>query len=267
MSSIVSVIRKWLASRIDPTPPRQDYISDELSHFVGRGKSADEQFRLLVRIVESGWLSHPPHNPNISGNLSVSWGKSFDSNAMYAPEMVCFCDIPADQLAIHCLKYSPFGLSFSKRFVAERGGRPVYYVPRDGKIRTFRAPEPSHLGRRPRGPLSLENLTVEENVGAFFDQNVRELSELVQQCRSTPGVSPSMRFLDFHILSYFKFFDLHLEDSDEENFYLEREWRMIGNLRFKRKDIRRVFVRSGYATRFSKRVPSVECLELSSGAA
>jgi hypothetical protein len=108
---------------------------------------------------------------------------------------------------------------------------------------------------------------VHENVGAFFDQNVRELSALVEQCRSTVGVSPSMHFLAFHILSYFKFFDLHLEDSDEENFYLEREWRMIGNLNFQRKDIRRVFVRRGYATRFSKRVPSVECYELRSGAA
>lgn len=262
MGSIVTAIRKWLASRIDPTPPPPGYVSDELSHFVGRGKSADEQFELLVRIVESGWLTHPPHNPNISGNLSVSSSKNFASNAMYSPQMVCFCDIPVDQLEIHCLKYSPFGLSFSKRFVAERGGRPVFYVPRDGKVRTFRAPD---LSRGGLGRLNIEDVTVEENVGAFFNRNVRELSALVDQCRSTVGVSPSMHFLPFHILSYFKFFDLHLEDSDEENFYLEREWRVIGNLKFKPKDIRRVLVKRGYATRFSKRFPSVECYELSGG--
>ena len=68
----------------------QRYVSNELSHFVGRGleKQAD-QYEILVKILKTGLLTHPPHNPNISGNLSVTDG-IFSDNDMYSPQVVCF---------------------------------------------------------------------------------------------------------------------------------------------------------------------------------
>jgi hypothetical protein len=43
---------------------------------------------------------------------------------MINPDMVCFCDIPFEDLSIHVKKYSFTGLSFTKDFVASKGGCP-----------------------------------------------------------------------------------------------------------------------------------------------
>ena len=72
----------------------QRYVSKELVHFVGRGMSSDNQFDLLLKIMNEGWITHPPHNPNISGNLSVNPSTAISQNEMYAPQITCFADIP-----------------------------------------------------------------------------------------------------------------------------------------------------------------------------
>ena len=40
----------------------QRYVSSELSHFVGKGKSEEEQYRLLVCILKTSMLMHKPFN-------------------------------------------------------------------------------------------------------------------------------------------------------------------------------------------------------------
>jgi abortive phage resistance protein AbiGi (putative antitoxin) len=110
-------------------PRLQRYVANELSHFVGRGLRAPQQFDLLVSILRSGWLTHAPHSPNVSGNLSVNSSARMSRNEMYAPQVVCFCDIPVEDLHLHTDKYSSFGLSFLKSFVAARGGGPVLCLP------------------------------------------------------------------------------------------------------------------------------------------
>jgi hypothetical protein len=43
-------------------PLSQRYISKELTHFVGRKLSTEEaRYGVLVEILKSGWLMHPPH--------------------------------------------------------------------------------------------------------------------------------------------------------------------------------------------------------------
>ena len=110
-------------------PNDQRYISNELAHFVGRGKAPDDQYSLLVNILRSGSLTHPPHIPGESGNLKVNLSEKLSTNSMYNPGVVCFCDIPVDDLQIHTSKYSRFGFSLSKEFVARQGGAPVFYLP------------------------------------------------------------------------------------------------------------------------------------------
>jgi len=91
----------------------QRYVSKELSHFVGRGLShADDQFALLLHILRTGWLTHPPHRSNVSGNLSVNPMARLSSNEMCAPQILCFCDIPIEDLNIHTAKYSPLAFPF-----------------------------------------------------------------------------------------------------------------------------------------------------------
>ena len=53
-----------------------------------------------------------------------------------APEIVCFCDIPFDELGIHCTKYGRFGLAFDKSFMVGQGAASVMYLPLGGPIFT-----------------------------------------------------------------------------------------------------------------------------------
>ena len=107
------ILREWLSDLLLPSKT-QRYVSDDLSHFVGRGKQLEEQYQLLLEILKTGWITHPPHDSKISGNLAVNTNKPLETNEMYNPEVVCFCDIPFSQLSIHCEKYSKFGLAMSK---------------------------------------------------------------------------------------------------------------------------------------------------------
>lgn len=117
----------------------QQYVSAELTHFVGKGMPEEKQYRLLIEILESGWLTHPPHNPNISGNLSVD--PSGSVRDMYNPQVVCFCDIPIGSLSIHMGKYSRFGIAFGKPFLIGKVANPVFYVAENAVLQTSRSPD------------------------------------------------------------------------------------------------------------------------------
>lgn len=237
----------------------QRYISKELVHFVGRGKSEKEKFQLLTRILNKKWITHFPHNPNISGNLSVNPNARISDNEMYNPEMTCFADIPIEDLSLHMKKYSTFGLSFSKNFIAEAGGVPVHYIPKKAKVKSFEK----------GGEISLGHKELKTDKSDFYDKNIKEFhelfskfSELADKTNEKPGVSELSlrirdleRFFSFHIFSFFKFFDHSKLDDDQDNYYFEREWRIIGNLNFKISDIKTVFLPQQYAEEFRKSCP------------
>lgn len=228
----------------------QRYISKELTHFVGRGLPADEQYQRLVKILTTGQLLHPPLNPNISGNLVVYTGESICENKMYNPEVVCFCDIPLADLNLHMKKYSNFGLSFPKQFLIEKGANPVFYIVKESLIG-----DPL-IGYTPKGQ--------------YFDHMIKEyhsllelIEKLILEYRNTPGVPPDLhrltelrRFLDFQMFSYLKCFDASRPDEDPDNYYMEREWRVIGNVIFKLSDVQRVVLPKEYAEKFHKDLPT-----------
>jgi Putative abortive phage resistance protein AbiGi, antitoxin len=102
----------------------QRYVSSELSHFVGKGKSEEDQYRLLLQILRTGLLMHKPfkHPQQRALRLDFSQLREIED------DVVCFCDIPTPDLAIHVGKYSKFGLAFKKEFLVEQGACPVFYV-------------------------------------------------------------------------------------------------------------------------------------------
>jgi hypothetical protein len=57
-------------------------------------------------------------------------------------------------------------------------------------------------------------------------------------------------FMDLGLLSHVKFFDHTLPDDDDENFYMEREWRTTQDVEFDLVDIQRIII----PTRFSERL-------------
>src|SRR3974390_3413841 len=95
----------------------QCYVSRELTHFVGRGRPEDDQYALLVHILKSGWLTHPPHEPSLPSKFTTLGNAQFSTGQMYSAEAVCFCDIPVADFAVHIGKYSPFGIAFTKTYL------------------------------------------------------------------------------------------------------------------------------------------------------
>jgi hypothetical protein len=107
----------------------QRYVSNELSHFVGKGKTEEEQYDILVnKILKTGWLTYPPHDIVRPRSLALDMSQPISDDKALKYEVVCFCDIPEADLPIHVSKYSRFGLSFAKSFLIGRGACPVFYV-------------------------------------------------------------------------------------------------------------------------------------------
>ena len=95
----------------------QRYVSDELTHFVGRAivqrggdpdEMAAEQYRVLVSILESKKLL--PSSLDPGGGPHPGVATSFNPKAalaeMFVSEVVCFCDIPVEDLGLHITKYA-----------------------------------------------------------------------------------------------------------------------------------------------------------------
>ena len=223
----------------------QRYISNELTHLVGRElKSYEEQYNILIKILKEGYITYPPHEKKDRNVrcLSIYYTDDFAKNEMYVPSMVCFCDITVCDLSIHINKYSPFGLSFDKAFIAGKGGGPVYYVPKRA--------DPAWAG----GHGS------EEDRGHVFDQKIKDcyhlLDDLICAKNEWSDRARSVQsFLCTSIFAYTKCFDHTLMDRHDDNYYFEREWRVLGNLRFNIRDVRRIIIPENYAAKFRKDFP------------
>ncbi|MCA1988063.1 MAG: hypothetical protein LDL07_02805 [Desulfarculus sp.] len=218
----------------------QRYVSDELTHFVGRRlgnlpDAAERQYALLVEILRSGVLG-----TDKSTAISYSDDKSFSGNEFYKANLVCFSDIPVPDLAIHMGKFSRFGLAFGKSFLSQRGANPVFYVAANAS--------PGPAG----GP--------DETRGQHFDREHQRVWRLFRQLEDLPGLDQAAvrelwTSLVYNFFGLVKFYREGLPADDPENYYMEREWRVFGSLEFSLADVRRVIFPAQYAKRFRQDLP------------
>jgi hypothetical protein len=92
----------------------------------------------------------------------------------------------------------------------------------------------------------------------FQSQRDKMLREMAAAVTGGSAISTSSRiqwFLGFYLFAYMKFFDETKPDDDSENFYMEREWRVLGNVQFSLKDVSRVILPEEFAKRFRADVP------------
>jgi hypothetical protein len=108
----------------------QRYVSNELSHFVGRCQPEEDQYQLLLRILRAGLLMHKPFNLAQQRTLRFNFSQPDE----ITDDVICFCDIPTSDLAIHVRKYSKFGLAFKKEFLIDKGACPVFYVANESLV-------------------------------------------------------------------------------------------------------------------------------------
>jgi hypothetical protein len=261
----------------------------------------DEAYALLLKILREGWITHAPHNPNVSGNIVTDPEGTLAEETMFTTlQATCFCDIPADDLGIHVTKYGPFGLSFDRRLLAKRGARPVIYIPKGSLISEARLPEtfaehveaPSAPDRPEEFDRFLEEmqayaqkllkstevmqkdlydtvpaLTKFDRIAKEFDKFESPLMKLCSAQLKSPHdimryhsmmnfITKLGRFLWFDIFCFVKVFDEQRSDTDPEQYYLEREWRVIGNVQFDVGDVVRVFLPKQYSRKFREDMPN-----------
>jgi hypothetical protein len=249
-------------------PYIQRYVSEEPTHFVGRGKPPDEQYRLLVLILQACELRSDPSRP--PGSPAVSWttlNASFSEREMYHFPGVCFCDIPVADLPLHIDKYSPFGIAFSKRFLVKHGASPVFYIAKDSEINPGGNAD---AGMRQSGTSPYTRAILFDEMTASFHEAAHALLRLASTV--TEGDGPKARelanagnslaqlapYLDEYVFSYCVPFDSALEESHQRHFYMEREWRVRGEVRFTLADVERVVLPREYATQFRSDLPLYE---------
>lgn len=211
----------------------QSYVSNELTHFVGRRKPTDDgRFLLLCEILRVGKLGKGP------GSIGICTNHDLGSNDLLVPEMVCFCDIPLDSVSIHMGKYGRFGLAFTKAFMKTKGCNPVYYVSRESPCTDHRYGQ-----NDPRR---------EVRWGDFFQTAFNGWYPTIKD-RDPSKLSPIENLLLWYIFGHVKFFDSTLDEDDLKNYYMEREWRIIGRMEFAMDDVARVILPSCYVSRFRAR--------------
>jgi hypothetical protein len=229
----------------------QRYISKELTHFVGRGLSEEAQYLVLVDIITSGWLTHPPHMLDVTPHINIETKGKISKNEMYNPTVVCFCDIPVKDIHIHVSKYSRFGLSFLKEFLIPKGANPVFYIAKNSIVGN---PAKGYSTRAEEFDKAMDTY---HNLFSFAIDALsrREGKGRVPQ-NATQMLLDVESFLDYNIFSFLKVFNDSLPDEDPENFYMEREWRMFGNLQFETDNVCRVILPQAFVKRFRKDVPT-----------
>lgn len=213
----------------------QRYVSNELTHFVGRGlKTDEERYFLLVKILKSGWLTPGPvQDPQERHRTLITTpGAKFSAEEMFNPHVVCFCDIPVGDLSIHMEKYKHFGLAFTKGFLIKKEARPVFYMTQ---------------------VVAKEFDALSDRYGRLFSS--ANLGRLIRERKLTTeeyGLFEQLRvYLDFNVLSLCKPFDeRRTSDVDPQNFYMEREWRVFGNVHFDVTDVYRIIIPQEYSAQF-----------------
>ena len=229
----------------------QRYVSDELTHFVGQTLPDDEaRYALLIKILRDGFLTSDPESPQAKGRQErfvvyrYSPHEPFSAPDSYSIDSVCFCDIPVPDLSLHMSKYGTFGLAFQKAFLIAKGASPVYY-------------------------WAANALARERSRAAYLDDMVANFHWLIDRLRAEfpvpaeSAVVPELRdrlerlfdFINQYVLCFVKPFDDTLSDNDPQNFYMEREWRVAGNVAFRLGDVRRVIFPQAFAERFRGDAP------------
>ena len=231
---------------------KKNYVSDELTHFVGRSiKSQEERYALLLKILREGRLICKEGT-----GLVIDPFTKFTTNKMIRPDGVCFCDIPLRGLGIHMRKYSQFGLAFPKSFLLELGANPVFYIANNSKLRLW-----TIAGKKA--------VFFTEDRAAFFDRQfsefydcMREVKFFLQVRRKNPlqpdPLATRLERLELFLSSFFgycKCFDASRAEDHEENFYMEREWRLRSKLAFKIGDVCRVILPRSFVQRFRRDFP------------
>jgi len=231
---------------------------DELFHFVGYKfpKNDELNYENLGKILTDQCVSHAPHD-NDWGKVShtVTWDLRLETEELIVPTVTCFADIPPDSLSIHMSKYGSFGIALPMPLLVKYGARPVMYVPM--RSDDWQSLHGRTLLRDIDAAIKGFNEHVVNKIPAKDKKTSRTLGEKPQSEDDAVSAIETILLKDF--LAFLKPFNSELPINHKHNFYMEREWRKHGNMKFKPEDVTRIIVAKGFANRISNDFPEYSC--------
>jgi hypothetical protein len=232
---------------------RVPYTSPELFHFVGYRHPNDHEanYRTLKTVLLSQCVSHPPHDG--------SWGSTsyerreegrLEDESLLVPTVTCYCDIPKAALALHTSKYGAFGVGFPRSFAVQFGARPVTYIPMQ------KGDHLSLFGRQLVRSLELTHKSFKAHVLDQLTDKPNSWHPTEKATSPAEAIARMDAVFEKDVLAFIKPFDSDLADDNVRNFYMEREWRKFGNLRFSDGNVSSVAVASGWEDRLKSDMPA-----------
>jgi hypothetical protein len=232
-----------------------DYTSDELFHFVGHASPTDdnENFGKLRNILDSNCISHSPHDASW-GKISheTRWDNRLETEQLIVPSVTCYADIPFEALSTHTSKYGKFGVALPRWLLIKYGARPVTYIP-------MRSDDWQSI----YGRSLLRD--IEAAVKSFKEQVVENQQQIEPRSRTldkprTPeeAIAAIHTILLKDFLAFIKPFNSELPNDHPSNYYMEREWRKYGNMKFEADQVSRILVAKGYKEQTIEKYPVYE---------
>lgn len=252
------------------------YTSSNLSHFVGRSlKTDDEKYELLCLIVRGGKLRV---NLTHADNARITTHLKYDGHNLGEPyekiDCICFCDIPNEGLGIHTNKYSRFGVGFSREFLVNLGAHPVMYLPintrKKQRITGDYTSIESYYAQLANDSTILNlflmiYIQTLESKGCSIEKIFPQIDDKGNDVlRELMGGNIKKMLFNQHaalteMIAFTKIFDPILADDDADNYYMEREWRILSDVEFLLNDIKTIYLPAEeYKSRFKCDFPSFE---------
>lgn len=162
--------------------------STTLFHFIDRAhrNEPNKQFETFKKIMESGLLFS-----------NVRYCEVVDCDA------ICFTDLPLQLSENHVSVYGAFGLGFSKEFVRNHGGNPVFYV---DNYRVFYEHGNSNIFRGPIYELTQRLI----NECLKDKDHHGEMIQLLANCKEIGDLGPASDYT-----------------NRNDSYYKEQEWRIL----------------------------------------
>ncbi len=233
----------------------QGYISEILFHFVGKNlQKEEEQYCLLKKIIQEGWISSPPHEQRIfPGSVEIDSMQYRKLEEMINPKCVCFSDIPIKEISLHVKKYSKFGLGFTRDFLLTKGANPVFYIEENSNAFVQINDNAYNFMNRKEYYQEYTSKTI----WYFLMRYLQYTQKCADENNFDTEFQDTLNILQFLItvFSHFKPWNDQLDDKDPSNFYFEREWRALNNINFSLSDIAIVCVPENFIDRLKKDFP------------
>lgn len=202
------------------------YTSEVLYHLVGHQHPLDDDSNLAtLRAILASMELRTSRVGEYSGGkaLSIDPRRGWVDGEPIAQTVVCFCDIPFKALSLHASKYGRFGVGVDRATVAEWGGRPVMYIP---KVLRPSLPAINLFSERV--------LMVWNGLDRFFPALPGSTTRIVGAFPRSQIEAVDMAQDELaQMLAFIKVFDIDLPTDDQENYYMEREWRKFGTLQLR----------------------------------